>query len=209
MISSKIISVSFLLLVVIINPSWAANESVNSSDKMTRAAKTNQTNTQFVTQILEPFGGKILMPKDWYYRERHGGPSYIWILSKENPDKGPYITGVKLQYLAGITEGTGKIPEQFLQQFVQQKSSEVEVLSSCEAEEQEFFTRICLETLEPATELGGDINYRIQYSLFWSNEMDMAVIMVHGTLEDNWEETSTIFAAMKDFEMIDMTRFEE
>jgi len=33
----------------------------------------------FVLQVLEPTGGKIIRPKDWFYAERHGGPSYTWI----------------------------------------------------------------------------------------------------------------------------------
>ena len=32
--------------------------------------------TEFVTQVLEPTGGKMLRPKDWFYVESHNGASY-------------------------------------------------------------------------------------------------------------------------------------
>lgn len=162
----------------------------------------------FITQLLEPFGGKIQMPKDWFYRERHNEQSYVWSLSKENPDEEPYITGVKLQYIGDIEEHTGKTPEQFLRNFIQQKKSQVKVLSECAAEEQTFFTKVCLETLEPAPKLGEGINYRIQYGLFWGNEIDWVIIMVQGTTEALWNQNKDIFQVMKDFDVIDMTRFE-
>ncbi|MBV8100153.1 MAG: hypothetical protein JOZ31_13440 [Verrucomicrobia bacterium] len=40
--------------------------------------------TEFVTQVLEPLGGKIVRPKDWFYTESHGGPSYVWTFSRED-----------------------------------------------------------------------------------------------------------------------------
>jgi len=33
--------------------------------------------TKFVTQVLEPTGGKITRPKDWFYTQSERGPSYI------------------------------------------------------------------------------------------------------------------------------------
>ena len=182
---------------------------VYSKDSVKDTALSQQTETEFETQLLEPFGGKILKPKDWYYRERHGGPSYLWILSKENPDDGPYITGVKIQYIGGIQEGTGKKPEQFIRDFVETKKQQVDVLNECDQQAQDFFTRICLETLEPAAEHGKDKKFRIQYSLYWGNQMDMAIVMIQGTLEENWEQNNPIFKKMQDFEVIDMSRFEE
>jgi len=148
------------------------------------------------------------MPEDWHYRERHGGPSYVWILSKENPDDGPYVTGVKIQYLMGVEEGTGQSAEQFMRQFMEKQKAQYQVLSECEAEDQGFFSRICLQTLEPATQLGEDIEFRIQYSMYWGNDLDIAVLMIQGTLADHWDQYQTTFATMQDFDFIDMSRFE-
>ncbi len=163
---------------------------------------------EFHTRILEPTGGKIEVPKNWFYRERHGGPYYVWILSREDPDKGPYKTGVKIQSIMGIEENSGQSPESFLRNFAAKKKQEVEVLNECEAQAQGLFTRICLETIEPTSALGENQNFRIQYSLFWGNGIDLAVVMVSGTLENLWVEDEHIFNSMQDFELIDMTRFE-
>lgn len=163
----------------------------------------------FETQILEPTGGKIKKPKDWFYRERHGGSYYVWVLSKEDPDKGPYKTGVMIQAIIGIEEKSGQSAESFLRKFVDSKKSEVKVLSECKAQDQGFFIRVCLETIEPAPDFGDGKNFHIQYSLFWgSNEMDLAVVMVSGTLEELWSENKEIFNSMQAFEIIDMARFE-
>ena len=206
--SAKKILLSSIILVMIQITAWSKDLDNSKSVVQTFDLKQTQEKVHFNTQVLEPFGGKILMPESWFYRERHGESSYVWILSKEDPDNGPYITGVKIQYLSGIEAGTGKSPELFLRQFVSEKKNQVKVLSECGAEDQGFFTRICLETLEPATELGSDISYHIRYSLYWGNDMDMAIVMIQGTLDDIWEENSDIFSAMNEFEMIDMTRFE-
>ena len=37
--------------------------------------------TDFVTQILEPTGGKILRPRNWFYSEGHRGPTLMAIRS--------------------------------------------------------------------------------------------------------------------------------
>lgn len=160
------------------------------------------------TQILEPTGGRIEKPKDWFYRERHGGPYLVWILSKEDPDIGPYKTGVKIQLIPGIKEKSGQTAEAFLRKFADSRKASVRVLSECKAQDQGFFTRICLETLEPAPEFGEGKKFRIQYSLFWGNSMDMAIVMVAGTLEELWPENQQIFNSMQAFEIIDMKRFE-
>jgi len=66
-----------------------------------------------------------------------------------------------------------------------------------------------LETLEQVTNFGEGIHYHIQYALYWGNEIDLAIIMVQGTTEELWEKNSHIFQNMKDFEVIDMSRFDE
>lgn len=162
----------------------------------------------FRTQILEPTGGKIEVPKEWHYNERHSGQSYTWILSKEDLEKGPYITGVRIQSIMGVEEKTGKTPEIFLREFVESKKEEVQVISQCKAQDQGIFTRICLETIEPAAQHGEGKKFRIQYSLFWGNGIDLAVVMIAGTLEELWPENKEIFNSMQGFEFIDMKRFE-
>ena len=42
---------------------------------------------EFVTQVLEPTGGKIMRPKDWFYTESQRGPSYVWTLFREDASR--------------------------------------------------------------------------------------------------------------------------
>ena len=71
--------------------------------------------TTFVTQVLEPTGGKMLRPSDWFYHEYHRGPSYNWTISREQPSDGcPHITGLRIQTFANVEEGINKTAKQFI-----------------------------------------------------------------------------------------------
>ena len=161
-----------------------------------------ESKPNYVTQIMEPTGGSIKRPSDWFYKESHGGPSYTWVLSKEDPFKGPYVTGVRIQLLAKIREGTGKSPKEFVLDFVKQKKSEVDrVISSHNAKDQGIFSGVCFETEEG--------EYRIRYSAFWADGSDLAVFWIAGTKKDYWSNYSDVFDMMGDFLVIDMKRFEK
>jgi hypothetical protein len=158
--------------------------------------------TEFVTQVLEPTGGKIPRPKDWFYAEGHHGAAYVWTLSREDTTGGkPYTTGVRIQTLTGIKEGTGKTAKQFILDFLDAKKKEAaKVIKACKEQDQGLFTRICLETEEGP--------YHILYSLFWgANGMDLAVVSIAGTTKELWETYAPTFDKMNAFELIDMKRF--
>ncbi|MES3021320.1 MAG: hypothetical protein V4857_07015 [Pseudomonadota bacterium] len=158
--------------------------------------------TEFVTQILEPTGGNIPRPKDWFYTEGHGGPVYMWTLSRENAaGNSPYTTGVRIQLFAKIKQGTGKTPKQFVLDFLASKKNDgAKVISTCKEQHQAMFTRVCLETEEGP--------YRIMYSLFWgNNNLDMAIVSVAGTNKELWATYAPTFDKMSVFEIIDMKRF--
>jgi len=159
--------------------------------------------TEFVTQILEPTGGKIERPKDWFYTEGASSNSYLWTISKEDLAKeNRYLTGVRIQLITGIKEKTGKSPEQFIQDFIENKKQQADqVLESCEPKDQGLFTRICLQTEEGP--------FRILYSLFWGNDdLDMAVVTTAGTPKALWEIYASTFDRMSAFEIIDMKHIE-
>jgi|SRR5215471_4699945 len=159
---------------------------------------------EFVTQVLEPTGGKIPRPKDWFYNERHGGPMYVWTLSREDTSGNKrYTTGVRIQLIAKVKEVTGKTAKQFILDFVAAKQKEAaRVIMTCKEQDQGLFTRICLETEEGP--------YHIRYSLFWgSSGMDLAVISIAGTTKELWETYAPVFDRMSAFELIDMNRFEK
>jgi hypothetical protein len=160
--------------------------------------------TKFVTQILEPTGGKIPRPKGWFYAERHHGPVYDWMITREDTHggTGPYATGVRIQMFGHVKDGTGKSAKQFILDFIASKKKEAaKVIKLCEPKEQYLFTRICLETEEGP--------HHILYSLFWgSNDFDYAVVVIAGTTKELWDTYAPVFDQMS-FELIDMKRFEK
>lgn len=158
---------------------------------------------EFVTQVLEPTGGKILRPKDWFYAEGHQGAVYTWTLSREDTTGNrPYTTGVRIQTFVAVKEGTGKTAKQFMLDFIAAKKKEAKVLKECDETNQGLFTRVCLETEEGP--------YHISYSLFWgSDSMDIAVVSIAGTSKDLWKTYTSTFEKMNAFELIDMKRFQQ
>lgn len=156
----------------------------------------------FVTQVLEPTGGKIPRPKGWFYTERHHGPVYDWMITREDTHGGTrrYTTGIRIQMFCRVKEGTGKSAKQFILDFIAGKKKEAaKVIKLCEPEQQYLFRRICLETEEGP--------YHILYSLFWgSNDFDYAVVVIAGTTKELWHTYAAVFDQMS-FELIDMKRF--
>lgn len=155
----------------------------------------------FVTQVLEPTGGKILRPKSWFYTEGHSGSTYMWTLSREDVSGNrPYTTGVRIQAFVGVKDGTGKSAKEFILEFVAAKKNTAKIVDSCVEQDQGLFTRICLETEEGP--------HRILYSLFWgSGDMDIAVVSIAGTTKELWKTFAPTFQKMGEFELIDVKRF--
>ncbi|MDA0811095.1 MAG: hypothetical protein O3C21_01695 [Verrucomicrobia bacterium] len=156
----------------------------------------------FMLQIMEPTGGKILRPKDWFYHEGSGETSWLWTISKEDTNGGNagYETGMRIQAFTGVVEGTGKTPEQFVKDFfMEKKNAATKIHKVCDQSNQGLFSRTCIEVTE------GD--YRILYSLFWGNTIDIAVISIAGAKAEDWEANTETFDTMSEFELIDMKRF--
>jgi hypothetical protein len=156
----------------------------------------------FVTQILEPTGGRIFRPKDWHYTEEHSGPRYMWTISKEDSAEG-YTTGVRIQSFTGVKTQTGRSARQFIEDFVAgKKKSADRVIETCEPKDLGLFTRTCLEVEEG--------KHHILYSLFWgTNDLDIAVVSIAGTTKELWKDHAETFNKMSAFELIDMKRFED
>ena len=159
------------------------------------------TPVEFVTQILEPTGGKISRPQAWFYSEGHREHVYDWTLTREDTSGNrPYTTGVRIQMFTGIKQGTGKTAKQFIFDFMDAKKKEAKVIKFTEETHHGLFTRVCLETEEGP--------YHILYSLFWgSSGMDVAVITIAGTTKELWQTYSATFDIMSAIELIDMKRF--
>lgn len=160
--------------------------------------------TQFVAQVLEPTGGKIPRPRDWFYQEGHHGPVFMWTISREDTTGNkPYTTGVRIQLFASLKEHSGKTAKQFILDFVEAKKKTADkVIKTCKEQDQDLFTRTCLETEEGP--------HHILYSLFWgNNDLDLAVVTIAGTTKERWDTYAETFDRMGAFDLIDMKRFEK
>ena len=161
----------------------------------------------YVLQILEPTGGKIARPKDWFYTEKHHGSVYLWTISRENIKN--YKTGLKIQYFVGIKKATGKTPKEFCLSFLDSKQKTAKILSKFPEKKQYIFTRMGLEVEEKIKNKYGIQTFHIIYSVFWANESDLAIITITGSPVDLWHQFKKTFDIMNEFELIDMKRFEK
>jgi len=169
---------------------------------LTSWAAENPLPKGFVMQVLEPTGGKIVRPKKWFYAEGHNKNSWMWTISKEDTKGGKdkYETGVRIQTFMGIQKLIDKKPSVFIDEFFQKKKAG-DVHRIIKQQKIGLFQRVGIEVTE------GD--YRILYSLFWDDDLDLAVISIAGTHKKNWNDYTKIFDTMAAFELIDMSRFDK
>jgi hypothetical protein len=163
----------------------------------------------YTLQILEPTGGKIARPNGWFYEESNTPSGYLWTISREEPRDGWYEVGLRIQLLAKL-QAIGKIsPEAFIENFVAgKKTASARVVSECATTKQGMFQRRCLETEEVLPDKGGGTKrYHIQYSLFWANGADLAVVTTFGAPPEEWAGVRRFAETMAAFELIDMSRF--
>ena len=187
---------------------WPDNE-IAVNEKMEQA-KTDAANSQtfvpegFVLQSLHPTGGSVPRPTDWHYQEAHRKRQLTWTISKE-PSAGGYVTGVKIQLFIGVAGLTKQTPQEFLERFLKSKADSVKVLSRREPIKQGAFTRVGLETEEPQAD-EDQPPFRILYSCFWANDLDMAAITISGTTSDLWETHQDAFNVMSALTLIDLEK---
>jgi hypothetical protein len=168
-----------------------------------RFAAAEDAPSEFVTQVLEPTGGTILRPTNWFYAEKHQGPSYVWTLSREDPFASkPYETGLSIQTFNGMKAHLGKTAEQFMLDIRDLRAKAAsKVISSCEPKDQGIFTRVCLETEERG--------FHVRYSFFWgSHDEDVGVLVTAGAPLKLWDTYAPTFNKMAEFQLIDLKRFQ-
>lgn len=157
----------------------------------------------FELQRLNPVGGKMFLPKGWFYTEGHRDRTFMWTLSKENPAAGPYETGVRVQCFFGTKDITGKSPEEFVRSILDDQKMGSKIVSERPVIEQGHFKRIGLEVEKKLSPEGDGKLYRIIYSGFWSDKVDVSVITIAGTPADEWDKYAQTFDTMSYFELID------
>jgi len=147
----------------------------------------------FVAQRLDVTKGWVARPKDWFY-DSHGTPSgWLWTIAKEDPTKGEYKTGMRIQMLVDFKKH-GMTPEAFVRDFVRRKRAEDTVLSDCTESQVNQFERLCLEVLEG--------KYRIQYSAFWNPSGDDVFISTFGAPAEDWDAVRPIQKVMSNLVII-------
>jgi hypothetical protein len=156
----------------------------------------------FVLQRLESTDGRIAKPKDWFYVSSGTPSGWLWTLSAEDPSKGGYETGLRIQLLAGVEKGTKRSTEEFAQNFLQQKRASTMLVSECPVVDQGQFKRQCIEVIENVQRPEGVKIYHILYSVFWGNKLDMVVVNTFGAPEEKWSSVSPFSKVMANVELI-------
>jgi hypothetical protein len=145
---------------------------------------------------------------DWFYRERHGGPQYTWILSREDPDTGNYLVGFRIQLIAEVQKVMKEESIDFVENFIESKRSTFVVVYECGESEQGFLYRRCIETIEPHP--GSPVgSFRVRYSVHYRPGLDIVAIVTAGAPTYEWYIYEPVFDAMSVVEVIDMSRFED
>lgn len=166
----------------------------------TTAPAPDATPAGFERQVLDVTRGEILRPAGWHYSWFSTPHAIIWTVSREDASKGAYDTGMRIQFVPAVKAASGQTPEQVARGFLSGKAASAKVLRLCEEKANGDFRLVCLETSEPSGTPGR--NFRILYSVSWSNERDWFVVTIFGAPEAEWEALRPTIDAMARFVLI-------
>jgi hypothetical protein len=157
----------------------------------------------FVLQPLDPTDGQIARPKGWFYTSSGTPSGWLWTLTKEDPSKGPYKTGLRIQMLVGVEKGTGKSRETFVNEQLDEKRSSTKVIRDCQVSDIEGFHRRCLEVIE-SIRLGDlpPADFHVLYTFMWGTEMDIVVVSIFGAPPEEFPAIASTANAMSEFRLI-------
>jgi hypothetical protein len=189
-------TVRFLMLVTIglglAFPSWAAS----SNDPLVAPPD------GFVLQPLVLTDGLIARPKAWFFGTASSSAGWTWIIAKEDPAKGPYETGMRIQVIVGVKQRSGKTAEDLMRGFIAEKRNTAKVVSDCQPTDQGQFIRECLSVIEDIPLNGPAKPYHVAYTVFWGKTMDMAVLTTFGAPADQWGDVARTAEVMNAFRLI-------
>ena len=156
----------------------------------------------FVLQPLAETDGQIARPKNWFFTSGGTPSGWLWTISKEDPAKGPYKTGLRVQLLAGVAKGGRQTREEFVQGFISGKRTSAKAIRDCPKSDVGQFYRQCIEVIESVPSPAGPTTFRILYSVMWGKELDMVVISIFGAPPETWEASAPIADTMAQFRLI-------
>jgi hypothetical protein len=174
-----------------------------SSSKASNANPLSVPPAGFVLQTLDVTDGLIARPKDWYYQSGSSSGGRTWIIAKEDPAKGSYETGMRIQLITGIQKNTGQTPEALVRNFLAGKATSTKPLSVCSQTDIGFFERLCVEVIENLALKAPAKPFHIAYTGFWAtNGGDLAVITTFGAPADQWADVRHTAEVMNAFRLI-------
>ena len=156
----------------------------------------------FVLQHMDPTDGQIARPKDWFYTSSGTSNGWVWTFSKEDPAKGPYLTGMAIQLLVGVEKATGHSREDFVNKIIADKRTTTKLVRDCERTDIGQFYRKCLEVIETIPLRGVPTEFHIIYSLMWGKDLDMIAISIFGAPPETWPSARLIANSMAEFVLI-------
>jgi hypothetical protein len=163
------------------------------------AGERPDTKPGFEKQILDITYGEVWRPLGWHYRWSTTESGAVWTVSKEDPAKGAYETGMAIQ-LVMLPKSAETNAEKWAKGFTQYKSTGVKVERRCDEKQNGDFKTICLETTEQTGALGK--NYRILYSISWSNERGWVVVTIFGAPDGEWAAIKPTVDAMTEIVLV-------
>ena len=152
----------------------------------------------FVLQRLDVTRGMIFKPIGWFYDWGGDRSSIVWTLSREDIKKtGRYDTGMRIQYFYKPKDQSAKSTAEH---FISRKKQEArKIFRECPPETRDELVCICLETLERTATPLGNVDYRIRYSIFWSEKQNTLIFTTFGTPEPEWEKYRLVADTMASF----------
>jgi hypothetical protein len=156
----------------------------------------------YVLQVLDPTDGRIAMPKDWYYTSRGAPNGWVWTFAEEDPRKGEYETGLRIQMFVAVEENTKLSRADFARHFIDRKRKSAKVIKECPIADLGSFERQCIEVLEDIREPSGVKRFHVLYSIMWLKDKDIVAVSTFGAPEAKWDTVSDISTVMSGFVLI-------
>lgn len=154
----------------------------------------------FSVAVLEPLGGRILVPMGWELRERHSQETALgWqvIRKRDGVETAPAFHVRVEPFIfrsSGVRASTAAIDG-----LAQRKLSADRIISECPGRPVGLFQRICLEMTERSP---SGKSSRFLYSVFYSDSLDMMAMTVAVAHEDQWESALPLFNQMGNVELL-------